>query len=170
MMFFALVAVWFLFSKRWILSFIFLALSIATKEVTAFLLPAFLFFITTQLVSFKKIKFLKWLNDEKIYLIFILLSILGQFIGTTFVLQQRELQPWYFLWLLPFIVLLPQNIVLTASTIGFSLGLLLRYAPFLYFGDWGHLWWLRNELTKAGIGFGILAGNALYLVKKLRKS
>ena len=57
-------------------------------------------------------------------------------IGFVLVLFQREVLPWYFVWLAPFIALLPRNRPLQIVGGGLSLGLLLRYAPYLYLGDW----------------------------------
>ncbi len=53
-------------------------------------------------------------------------------------IYQREPYPWYFI---PFIglVALSESRLLKALAIGISVGTLLRYAPFLYFGDYGKL-------------------------------
>jgi len=100
-------------SKRW-LSWILLSLSIAMKLMTFFLIPAF---------------FVKW--NRKITLSLML-------IGFIAVLFQRDVLSWYWVWIVPVVALMPdyQNIVIIST--GVSLGLLLRYAPFLYFGNWNN--------------------------------
>ena len=48
---------------------------------------------------------------------------------------QIQFQPWYLFWTLPFVSLIPQlGLILIALAL--SIGALLRYLPFLYFGDW----------------------------------
>ena len=65
-----------------------------------------------------------------------------------YVLTKIEIQPWYFLWILPFAVLIKPNKYIVSLIIGFSLGLLLRYTVFLYFGNWdGIALMLRNSFT-----------------------
>ncbi len=97
--------------RRWS-SYIALSLSVAAKLMTVFLFPLY------------------WLGWKREY-------VLGAMtIGFVLVLFQREVLPWYFVWLAPFIALLPRNRPLQIVGGGLSLGLLLRYAPYLYLGDW----------------------------------
>jgi hypothetical protein len=52
---------------------------------------------------------------------------------------RKEVLPWYFLWVMPFVAFsydLKQVLIFSGAT---SLGLVLRYAPFIFFGDY------RNE-------------------------
>jgi len=97
--------------KRW-MSWFLLSASIAMKLMTFFLIPAF---------------FVKW--NRKISLGLMTLGFIA-------VLFQRDVLSWYWVWMVPFIALIPdyQEIVIVST--GVSLGLLLRYAPFLYFGNW----------------------------------
>lgn len=64
------------------------------------------------------------------------LALLLALVGLWLVLIQREIQPWYLLWILPFAALNVDRRVITYTIIGLSLGLLLRYAPYLYLGHW----------------------------------
>lgn len=93
-------------------SFLLLALSIALKLMTIFLLP---------------VVFWRWDRSRALVLMVI---------GLVLVLLQREVLPWYFVWIMPFVALLPQRWEVTLVAGGVSLGLLLRYAPFLYLGHW----------------------------------
>jgi hypothetical protein len=93
--------------KSWFL----LSVSVAMKLMTIFLLPAF---------------FMKWSKKS---------ALLLMCFGFLAVLTQREVLSWYWLWILPFIALSDdvQWVILSG---GVSFGLLLRYAPFLYEGNW----------------------------------
>jgi hypothetical protein len=52
------------------------------------------------------------------------------------VVTKREVMPWYFLWVVPFVALEPKKSWVTILSVGISIGLLLRYAPYFYFGHW----------------------------------
>ncbi|KKW11669.1 MAG: hypothetical protein UY48_C0014G0006 [Candidatus Gottesmanbacteria bacterium GW2011_GWB1_49_7] len=108
----AMIAYWLYLQRKRLPSFFALALSIATKLMTAFLVPVF---------------FLGWQRNWALWaMIFAFIAV-----GT-----QRELLPWYVIWLVPFYALLPRlDWMLTIGT-GASLGFLFSYAPFLYFGDY----------------------------------
>lgn len=121
MMFFVLLSFWLLAQKRNVLSVVCLLLSVMTKYITAVLLPIFVF------AHWLK----KRVGDVAIYRYSLFLLV----IAFVFAITKMEIQPWYLVWLMPFIVLSNWKI-LWPVTIGFSLGLLLRYAPFLYQGNW----------------------------------
>lgn len=103
--------VFFVEKKRWISFFLF-ALSVALKFMTIFLIPLY---------------FLKW--NRKIALCCML-------VGFSLVLVQREVLPWYFLWLIPFLSLLSEYPEVLVMLFGSSIALLLRYTPYLYLGNW----------------------------------
>ncbi len=126
MMFLAVVGVYLLLEKKWILGLLAIALSVLTKEATAFLLiPTVLYAANT---FFKK----KYIS-EKLFLILCMLATVG---GYIYAISKIEIQPWYTLWFLPFIILLRPNKVILWGITGFCLGVLLRYAPFIWQGDW----------------------------------
>lgn len=101
----------FLQKKRW-WSYALLSVSVAVKLMTIFLFPVFMF---------------GW-NRR--------FALLAMSIGFCLVLLEREVLPWYLIWILPFVALLPELEHVTLIAGAFSLGLLLRYAPYLYFGHW----------------------------------
>ncbi len=104
--------------KRNVASFFLLSLSAAFKFMTVFTLPVML---ATSV--WKGIDWRKW-------------SLIAMLAGFFLVVSQREVLPWYWLWIIPFVALLSRQTWLTILSTGVSLGLLLRYAPYLYFGDW----------------------------------
>ncbi len=97
--------------KRW-WSWILLSLSVALKLMTLTLIPAF---------------FSGW--KRRIALLCISLGFIA-------VLFEREVLSWYWVWIMPFVALVPDLVPLLVISTGVSMGLLLRYAPFLYYGHW----------------------------------
>jgi hypothetical protein len=110
----AVFSLYFLREKRAVWSFLAESLSIAMKLISLVLLPIYLFpkqkWLPIALMSIGTIGFL--------------------------VVTKREVMPWYLLWTMPFIALYPQKKWLIILTSGISVGLLLRYAPYLYYGHW----------------------------------
>lgn len=49
---------------------------------------------------------------------------------------REEIYAWYFIWPLPFLALAEKQTLLHAASYGFSFGLMLRVAPFLYTRSW----------------------------------
>lgn len=105
------------------------ALSVALKLMTIVLAPVF------------------WLTTRKPQGAWRLWSLIAMFIGLIAVVSRREMLPWYWVWVMPFVALLPKYRTVTLLAGAFSFGLLLRYAPYLYFGDWNApvpilKWWV----------------------------
>lgn len=126
MMFFAVTGVYLLLQRKWLWGLSAIIVSALTKQVTVFLLfPALAYAISCIL---KK----RYVSET----IFLWLCAIAMLIGYVYVLTQIELQPWYTLWFLPFFFLVKPPRYLLALLIGFSLGVLLRYVPFLWQGDW----------------------------------
>ncbi len=57
-------------------------------------------------------------------------------LGLIAVVSQREILPWYFVWIIPFVALVSKNRTIVVLSGAFSLGLLLRYGPYFYLGHW----------------------------------
>ncbi len=112
MMGIAMVAVVVYLQKKKLRSFFLLAISASLKLMTIFLIPVYL---------------LKW---NRLYALIAIVT------GFILVIFQREVLPWYWVWVMPFVALLPERKSITVIAAGVSLGLLLRYAPFLYYGNY----------------------------------
>lgn len=125
MMALSLAAFWFLLKKRPLLAWLLLLMSVGIKFATVLLAPVFL------LVGFWRWQKRK-ISWEKIWLMSFILMIVGLLLA----INRTEFQPWYLLFPLPFVSLLPKKDWLFWPTTGLSLGLLLHYAPFLYLGNW----------------------------------
>lgn len=99
-------------NKNKVASFFILATSIAIKIMSIFLIPSYV---------------IKWNKT---------IALVGMVLGLGLFLMQREIMAWYLLWIIPIVALHPSkwNLIIVSS--GVSLGVLLRYAPFLYYGHW----------------------------------
>ena len=125
MLFFATFALYKLINKKYILSFILLAISIGIKFMTAALLPVFILLIILQLRN-KKIN---W----NLILPFALLCMTATIIYAS---QRTNFQPWYLLDLLFLAALLSHRFFIAIPFIVIPLFALLNYVPFLYLGNW----------------------------------
>ncbi len=126
MIFLAVIGFYFLIEKKWILGTITVILSVLTKQATVFLLLPFLLY-SLSILTKKKFFSEKWFIKSCA-----LVTVLGFFA----VITKIEIQPWYLLWFLPFVIFAkPQKLILWLVC-GFTLGTLLRYVPFLWQGDW----------------------------------
>jgi len=123
MMALILFALLLLIEKKIVSSFFLFSLSAAVKMVTIFIFPLYILRSKFKDSNYKK---------ERIFMLIMMI------IGLLAVLTKREIMPWYLVWIMPFIVLLPRYSALILLTIAFSLGLLLRYAPYLYYGHWDY--------------------------------
>lgn len=125
MMFFAVMGIYFLLQKKWFWGLLAIIVSALTKQVTVFLIfPVVILLITTMLK--------KKITDQ----LFLWITALSMLAGYFFVLEKIGLQPWYTLWFLPFFLVVKLPKFLLMLLIGLTLGVLLRYAPFLWQGDW----------------------------------
>lgn len=123
MMFFAIGSFYFLKKKSITMSLLFLLCSIGIKYATVFLIPVYLFAfwktLKTGNVKWSQIHFLAGIS---MFVIFLLSPI------------REEMYPWYFIWVLPFIFLIPEKKWFVYGVIALCFGLLLRYIPFMLLG------------------------------------
>lgn len=125
MIFFALLGIYFVLDRKWLPAIAAIVISYLIKQVTVVILVPILMYYFLYTVN-KKLSFDHFV---KIIIVFMM----GAF---AYVLTKLEVQPWYFLWVFSFLPLIKLNKWIIAVSSGISLGLLLRYAPFIYFGDW----------------------------------
>ncbi len=126
MIFFALAALYLFFSGKKLFALIFAIISSQIKIPTAAIIPVLGSGLFPQL---------RRIDTQK----FVWLCVGAMTASLLYVLTKIEMQPWYFLWVLPFACLLKPNKYIISILLGFSLGLLLRYTPFIYSGDWNGL-------------------------------
>lgn len=142
MMFLALTGYWFLLKsksfidKKYVLSLLFLGLSISIKYATIVLLPLWI------------VKRLMPKADLATLASFLLL-------GTMFA-RPSQLHSWYLIWAFSFAVLARKRWVVVLFT-SLTAGALLRYAPYLFYGNWDPpVWMLRNYIWP-GIALVLIA-------------
>jgi hypothetical protein len=109
-------AIYFMLERKHMAAWFTWAVSVAAKTMTLTIAPAL------------------WLIGKNKYWREWALGLMA--LATLAVVSQREFLPWYGVWILPFVALLPSNRKITILATGLSMGLLLRYAPFLYKGDY----------------------------------
>ena len=113
MMAFVLVALWYLHSKRVLASWWYLTLSVAAKFMTIVLIPIF------------------YLKENRKLMLLAMVSGLG-----IVIFRRGEILPWYWVWIVPFVAMVPDMKELTIISAFFSFGLLTRYATFIYVGSY----------------------------------
>ncbi|MEK7592687.1 MAG: hypothetical protein AAB508_04835 [Patescibacteria group bacterium] len=136
----------FFIDKKHFVSVFFFALSIGLKFMTIFIFPMY---------------FLRW-NRKGLMMCMLF--------GFFLVLMQREVLPWYFLWLMPFAAFLSVYTEVLVILFGASLGLLLRYAPYLYLGNWDPpaMQW-KSLLTLVPLICSIALAAGIFLKRIARK-
>ena len=150
MMAMAVWAIVLLLGKKHKTSWALLSLSVAIKLMTITLVPVIL------LIHQKAVDWRKW-------------SFLAMGVGFLLVLSQREPLPWYWVWFMPFIAFYPSKGWLVSLAGWYSFALLLRYAPYLYYGNWNApvpilKWWVT--LVPVGISLLILGVRKVNAWKK----
>jgi hypothetical protein len=166
--------------RRYWSSFIIISLSVALKLMTLFLIPIVIlvWIFHTHDVSILKIKRIankylinslfwrhmfqrmrkiKILNKISAQVMFSNSLLLTMLIGFVLVLFHREVLPWYWIWIIPFIALSPERLLTIILSTGVSLGLLLRYVPYLYYGNWDPpVGMYKDVLTYISIGLSCI--------------
>jgi hypothetical protein len=162
MIFLAVWGMYLLLKKRYIFSFLLLVLSIGIKFATIILIPVFIYILIKQLRK-------QSVNFEKVFIVmFILMTIAVLAIslasGTN---KNPEIQPWYFLMLIPFAAFMAQKKLVFLLTIFASIAMLASYIPFLLTGEWPmDIVNLKNKLLLGSIALGAL----VLLLNRFRSS
>lgn len=125
MMFFALLSFYFLKKEKFIRAVIFITISILIKYATIFLIPVFIYYLFLKL---KKQK-MDW---NKTFLLSSILMFVIFFLAPI----REEIYPWYGIWFIVFVALIPKYKLLHLVTVLLSFVLLLRYVPFMYLGTY----------------------------------
>lgn len=142
----SLFGIYILLDKKYVRSYLLLFLSIGIKFATIFLIPIYIFITSSQRCN----KQIKW---DKVFMGSVVLIA----IAIIFSSLRTEMQPWYFIWVLPFVSLLPGKKLIAIVSVAFSFGLLLHYVPFLYTGNWNPpiptiKFWLTTASLITGVG------------------
>ncbi len=132
---FLLLSIYFIVNKSKLLSIITLVLGFFIKYVPILNLPWLVYFFSKKDNNYNRLLILNIMTLGIFTYIISTLRIEIPFIskGST----QVQFQPWYLFWTLPYLALI-QKKELAIVAIILSVGALLRYIPFLYYGDWSH--------------------------------
>ena len=142
----ALVSMYLVIQNKYLLALFFLILSIGTKYATIFLLPAFLAIVVLQYMK----KRIPWSLINASAVLCLSISVIAAS------RQSGNFQPWYILVLMPFLALLSKGQLLLMVSYVISLGGLLTYLPYLYFGNWDAP--VPQILNKLYISCGVFIG------------
>ncbi len=126
MMFFVLASIYLLIRSKYFAAFLLLLLSVATKYATVFLIPAL---ISTFVLLYMKVQ-TSWKYIWYTAIACMLLAVLAAS------QKSGNFQPWYLLYVYPFISLVSDESVVAKVFAGVSLGILGSYIPYLYLGNW----------------------------------
>jgi hypothetical protein len=155
MMAVALWAVYLLIQQKSVRSLFILILSIGIKFATIFLLPIFLLVFS---MKWRKLP-IEW---KKVFLITALVMVIPVVAASL----RTNFQPWYLLYMLPFVALSSEYMFLVLPMVAFSLFALLEYAPFLFKGDWNQpVPGILTLLLGIGLGVSILLAVVALLQK-----
>jgi len=123
MVLFALLAIYYLFQEKKVKSVFSLLLSVGVKFATVFLIPSFIFHI-----FFKK----RDIDNQIFFLSIGIVMIFAVILASL----RTNFQPWYLLFVIPFLSFIAQKYFILIPVIIFSLFSLFQYLPFLYLGNW----------------------------------
>src|SRR3989344_5623150 len=122
MMFFVLATIFLILRKQFVIAFLLFIISVGIKYASIALLP-FMVFLAWRVSKNQRIK---W----KTIWVFAAISMSIPFLLSPL---REEVYPWYAIWFLPFAAMIRKQYVKYLA-IAFTLGLLLRYIPFMYLG------------------------------------
>lgn len=155
MMAVALTGVYFLFTRKKYVSWVFLLFSIGIKFATVLLLPLFLLF------PFSKRK-----NKE---FIFFFSAILLMVVGVYLQAARTTFQPWYFLLVMPFAAFLSKKYYVGIPVTIFSILVLFQYVPFLYNGNFDPpIPTILNQMLRGSIAAAVIGTVSFRLYARLK--
>lgn len=138
MMAFAVCSLMLVLRKRLLWSFIFLILSVFVKGATVALVPLYLYIIALRKrkKTIESVQVWRW-STVAMAVPFLLSPI------------REEMYPWYFVWVLTFVSLLPRQSFLGLLSMVTSFGLELRIAPYLLTWRWDGITPLVKKILTA---------------------
>lgn len=125
MMFFAISSFYFLLKKQYLKCLVIFLLSVGIKFATILILPAFIAILIFQ----QRKKNISW--NIALIVIIILMSL-----AVAIASLRTNFQPWYLLYLFPFMTLIAKQPYIFIPSIIMSFFSLLQYLPYLWLGNW----------------------------------
>lgn len=154
---FFLVALYFFLARRIMKSIFWFIISIGIKFGTLFFTPVF------TIIYFDKNK--KGLSQKALFLFF-LCALFPIFFASI----RSQFQPWYLLYILPIVSLMPRRYFVVIPTIIVTLFALFEYIPYLYLGNWNPpVPNILNTLTASSILISCMLVLVMYIKNKVWK-
>lgn len=122
MMFFVLAAIFLILRKQFVIAFLLFIISVGIKYASIVLLP-FMLFLAWRVSKNQRIK------RESVWV----LAAVSMSIPFLLSPIREEMYPWYAIWFLSFVAMIRKQYIKYVAIV-FTLGLLLRYIPFMYLG------------------------------------
>ncbi len=122
MMFLVLLSFYLLRRKKVLFAILFLIFSVFIKYTTLFLVPIFIYCLLRVLQK-------KEIDWDRVWLT----SAIFMFVAFMLSPIREEAYPWYALWFLPFVSLVPLKKFIIQASFILSFSLLFRYIPYMYF-------------------------------------
>lgn len=132
---FILLSIYLVINKNNIASFVSLIIGFLMKYFPILNLPWLILFVVKNKLSIKTFIFLNILTMILFTFIYSTFKISAPFVSSG--ATQTQFQPWYLFWTVPLVVLTLRKDFI-AVTLVLSIGALMRYLPYLYWGDWSH--------------------------------
>ncbi len=120
MAFFAIVAIFYFFEKKFFHSIVLLGASAAIKFATILILPALLLETVFKVSRETVVKAV----------------VVSMIAGVAIAIGRTNFQPWYLLFVIPFAALISNKFYVVIPIVVISFFALLQYVPFLYLGNW----------------------------------
>lgn len=129
-----LASIYFISTGRKISSYLAILAGILIKYIPVLNLPwLILYSFRSKSFPFKNLIILNLITMAVFTLLFSSFRISVPFVSTGS--TQVQFQPWYLFWTIPYLALIPNSYFLIPSVL-FGFGAMLRYLPYLYWGDW----------------------------------
>ena len=133
MIFFAIAGLYWLLAKNFKMAIVFIVSSFLIKTPTVALVGPLVLYLFDRIR--KKLGYDNFLKLCMLFLSFALFYFLYHFLDVNY--DMVEMQPWYFVWFIPFISLIRYDKFITLTGLILSFILLLKYPLYLVSGEWG---------------------------------
>ncbi|MEK7580950.1 MAG: hypothetical protein AAB512_01585 [Patescibacteria group bacterium] len=132
---FMLLSIYLVINKNHIASFVSLIIGFLMKYFPILNLPWLILFAIRNKLSIKTFILLNILTMIFFTFIYSTFKVSVPFVSSG--ATQTQFQPWYLFWTVPLLVLTLRKDFI-AVALALSIGALMRYLPYLYWGDWSH--------------------------------
>lgn len=159
MMFFAIFGIYLFLSKRIIFSILAIIISYFVKSVSILLL--------IPVLAFSYVPIIKQKFTADLFFNSTLFLMTAGFFFVSFQ-PDREIQPWYFLWIIPFVSLIKLNKFIVSSVVCVSFGLLLTYIIPISQGNYDNIIFYKRIILSIAVVSAFLVALIFASILKTR--